>query len=390
VLAPAACAAVLTGVARAAEVRALYVRGVGYAGAGTAPDDGPGLRGFEQAARAVGAAPVELVEIAGGPAPRAPVALEAGSRAIAELRFEEAQRALDAAAAEAVMTGGAGLTATELDDLFLLRGVSELKLGESARVRAWDDFVRAALLAPERVLDAGRFSPSVLETWRRAVAEVQRRARGVLVVRAPPGARVVVDDRAAVPSPAAVPGLAYGEHYVRVEEPGRVPWSTLAVLAAPTLELDVPARAVLALDDRSAAARARRAGAAFALVATPAGAAATGEPLLEIALVRAADDSRRDSAIVRAGDDGQALAHAAKSMIAAETARSAAAARATAPPLGPAPAEARPSFLARRWPLLVAAAAVVGAAVTIGIVASGSGRAGSGFSVSADPGGLGR
>ena len=175
-------------------------------------------------------------------------------------------------------------------------------MGDAGRDRAWEDFVRAALLAPERVLDAGRFAPAVLETWRRAAAEAHRRPRGVLVVRAPIGARVSVDGCPPVAAPAVVSGLIHGEHLVRVEEPGRVPWATPALLTAPALEIDVPARAVLALDDRGALERGRHAGADAVLTAAPleAGASDPAGALLELRLsasprqpARERDRSRR-------------------------------------------------------------------------------------------------
>jgi len=81
----------------------------------------------------VGASPVEVIEIEGGPAPRAAAELGRAQRALAELRFDDARAALDAAVVEATLTGGAGLGAAELDDIFLLRGVAALRMGEIGR-----------------------------------------------------------------------------------------------------------------------------------------------------------------------------------------------------------------------------------------------------------------
>jgi hypothetical protein len=412
VLAAAADPAVPAAGAVRARVHAVYVS----AGpAGPAPADAPGRAAFERAVASAGAGPVEVVEIAGAPPPRAPAELADAQRKLSDLRFDDARAALDAAVAEATLTGGAGLGAAELDDLFLLRGVAALHQGDAGRARAWEDFVRAALLAPERVLDAGRFAPAVQERWRRAAAEAQRRPRGVLVVRAPAGARVAVDGRPPIAAPAVVPGLIHGEHLVRVEEPGRLPWATSAVLTAPALEIDVPARAVLTLDDRAAAERARRAPADAALVAAPlegAGAAAD-DPLLELRLVRASDGSRLGEAIIRV--DGARLAERSPSRegpgtlpgfpddrspriadvepavhrLLATLAPPASLVAAPAATEQPAPSSA--SGPRRWWPwLAVGAALAAGAAIAAALSASGGGGDRNGFPVTADPRGLGK
>ena len=332
---------------------------------------------LDHAARAAGLAPVETVELAPALAPRAHAQLEEGTRALAELRFDDAVRALSAGIAELALTGGASLDAAQMDDLFLLRGVAELKLDEARRAAAWDDFVRAALLAPERILDAGRFAPAVVATWTRAVAEAQRRPRGVLVVRAGPGARVSIDGRPFVSAPAVVPGASYGQHYARVEEVGRAPWATVAVLAAPTLEIEVPPRASWSLDDGSAAERARRAGVDFALVAAPEAGSGAG-PLLKLALIRASDGARQDEALVPVDPSGEAVDKAVARLV-----------NESAPP----PRLPRLSGAAerpRRWPYYAAGAAVLAAiAVTAAIVVS-SGSAGSGFTAGLSPGQLGK
>jgi len=344
----------------------------------------PARAAFARATAAAGLPAPELVAIAGGPTPRAREQLQAAERALAELRFDDAQSALSAAVAEVAITGGAGLNAGELDDLFLLRGVAALRAGEPSRARAWDDLLHAALLAPERVLDAGRFAPAVTDTWRRATAEAQRRPRGVLVVRAGAGAQIVVDGRPAVASPAALPGVAYGEHYVRVEEAGRLPWATLAVLAAPTLEVEVPARARLGLDDRAAAEKGAARRADYALVAEPAPSTAS-EPLLELTLVRVADAGRRDERLVRVDADGGSVTRAVAAILAlARTEAAPPLLAISAPAAAPAPAR-------RTWPYWVAGAALlVGIGVAAAILASGSDGGGSGFSATLNPNGLGK
>src|SRR5450631_1565830 len=71
-------------------------------------------------------------------------------------------------------------------------------------------------------------------------------------------------------------------------------------------------------DDRGAAERARQAGAAFALVATPTEIPAEGEAapvsLLKLSLVRSDDGSRTDVALVRVAD-GEGIRHAVSGML---------------------------------------------------------------------------
>ena len=330
-----------------------------------------------RAASSTGVGAIEDVEIASATAPRARSELQQATQAMAELRYGDAVGALSAAIAEVAITGGAGLDAAELDDLFLLRGAAALHLGDAARASAWDDFVKAALLAPERVLDPGRFPPAVMATWTRAVAEAHRRPRGVLVVRAGPGARVAVDDRPPAGAPAVIAGLTYGEHYIRVEEVGRAPWSTLAVLAAATVDVDVPPRALLSLDDRGAAERARRAGADFAIVATPS-AGASAEPLLDLALVRASDAVRVDAALVRVDSTNDAVTHALARLAAQTTPPSPVAASTASDDTG----------RRRRWPYYVAGLAVAAVAGTVIAIVASSGSSSNGFSVGLNPGQL--
>jgi hypothetical protein len=257
---------------------------------------------FAGACQRAGLPPPELVEVAGAPPPQAAQALAAATTFLDQLRFDEAIRALDLAATDAAVTGAAGLDATALADIYLLRAAATQKSGRAGEPRAWDDFVRAASLAPERVLDGGRFPPAVIKEWKRAVTEVQRRPRGTLVVRAPVEARISIDGRAPARAPAVAPGLPFGQHHLRVEEPGRLPWGTVVSVTAATVELDVPPRPALALDDGAAAARGRRAGAPFVLLAQPRAGASEG--LLSLALVEVTGETRRAQELVDTGASG--------------------------------------------------------------------------------------
>ncbi len=109
-------------------------------------------------------------------------------------------------------------------------------------------------------------------------------------------------------------------------------------------------------DDRGAAERARQAGAAFALVATPTEVPVPGDApalaLLKLALVRSDDGSRFDVALVRA-NDGDGVRHAVSGMLAE------AAPLALAPsPETPPPSVERPKT---GWGQIAAALAVVAA-----------------------------
>ena len=256
-----------------------------------APGDPAAQAAFERQVRRPGwRAPVSL-EVATPAPPRAPEALRDALTALGQLRFAEALGHLDRAAEDAVLTGAAGLSTAELADIYLYRGMVRRKLRPAEAAPAWDDFVHAAALSPGRVLDPGRVPPAAIETWTRAAAEVHRRPQGTLIVRAPAEAEIAVDGRAPVRSPALVPGLAQGEHLIRVEETGRWPWATTVALAGATAEVEVPSRPEIALDDGAAAEAARRSEAAYAVVAQLR--VRRGDPLLELRLVDAVSRQRR-------------------------------------------------------------------------------------------------
>ncbi len=211
-------------------------------------------------------------------------------------------------------TGGAGLTAAELGDLYLYRAMTTARADwkataaappTEARTKAFDDYLRAATILPNRVLNARELPPQVVADFQRAVEVVAKRPRGTLVVKGPADGQVALDGGALMPIAGGVTfrDLPNGEHLLRVEQIGHAPWGTIVPFGQPTLEVDVPARTALVLDDPTAIAHARRMGARFALVAMPKG--GPGAPL-EISLVDTASGARRDAALVpTVGEAGQ-------------------------------------------------------------------------------------
>jgi hypothetical protein len=180
----------------------------------------------------------------GAAAGRARELLHAGLAAYDALRFADAVASFTAAEGEAVSSGAAGLAAAELADVFLFRGMARFQLKSPGD---WDDFVQAALYAPGRTLDPGRFPPAARDTYARAVAEVAAKPRGAVAVGGPAGGRAFVDGAEAGTLPARVEGLPWGAHLVRVESKGHLPWTTRVVLAS--AEVSVNARPAAAPPD---------------------------------------------------------------------------------------------------------------------------------------------
>ena len=126
---------------------------------------------------------------------------------------------------------------------------------------------------PDRAANARQLPPQALADLQRALDIVHKRARGTLVVKGPADALIALDGGALQPLGGGVTfkDLVFGEHLLRVEQIGFTPWGTAIPFGQPEMEIDVPARAPLALDPVTAAAHARRMGARYALVATPKG-----------------------------------------------------------------------------------------------------------------------
>src|SRR5436190_2241841 len=82
---------------------------------------------FSAAAARYGLGPVEVMDIPAPPAPRAAELLKVGAAAAEKLKFAEAETALDAAVAEVMKSGGAGLSPAALSELFLQQAIAAQK-----------------------------------------------------------------------------------------------------------------------------------------------------------------------------------------------------------------------------------------------------------------------
>jgi len=308
----ASCALLLASVtARADEAPLVHPI---YAHLPDAPENDSARQLFTAAATRYNLRPVEVVDVPAPAAPRAPDNVRIGILNTQKLAFSEAQHDLDAAAAEVATTGGAGLTAAELDDLYLFRAMATARADwnaqpnaapTDARTRAFDDYQRAATLAPTRTLNERELPPQVVADFKRAVEVIHKRPLGTLVVKGPADAQVALDGGPLMPIAGGVTihDVSFGEHLIRVEQIGFAPWGTIVPFGQPSVEIDVPTRAALTLDDATAAAHGRRMGARFALVAAAKG--GPGSPV-EISLVDTGSGARRDSALVpTTGEAGQ-------------------------------------------------------------------------------------
>lgn len=249
-----------------------------------APEDDALRRAFTSAATRYGLRPVEVVDVPAPPAPRAPELIKSGVLDVQKIAFGEGLHDLDAAAAEAATTGGAGLSADDLSDLYLNRAIATAHADwnatadappNEARTRAYADYLRAATLTPARVLNPREIPPQALADFARAVAEIQQRPRGTLSVSGSADAQVALDGGAPMPVAGGVVlrDLVYGEHLIHVEELGHAGWGAVVSINQPMQDLVIPARPVLGLDGATAAMHARRMGARFALVLEPKGGA---------------------------------------------------------------------------------------------------------------------
>jgi hypothetical protein len=119
---------------------------------------GAKLGPVEQVARRAGAAIIDRSPAANA-LPATAATLKRGIEAYDALRFEDAWTTLDEARALADRTGAAGLTQSQLADLFLYRGLVRIQQGELNAY--WDELVTSVTIDPVRVLDPARFPPRV-------------------------------------------------------------------------------------------------------------------------------------------------------------------------------------------------------------------------------------
>jgi len=301
----AACLALTSTAAAAAEDPAPLVHPI-FAHLPDAPENDRARQDFTAAATHYNLRPVEVVDVPSPAPPHGPDDARIGILNAQKQAFGEALKSLDAAANEAAATGGAGFSTAELTDLYLNRAIATARADWKAqaaaaptdeRTRAFDDYLRAATLTPDRAPNARELPPQALADLQKAMEIVHKRPRGTLVVKGPGDALVSLDGGALQPLAGGVTfkDLVFGEHLLRVEQIGFAPWGTTIPFGQPSMEIDVPARAPLGLDAATAAAHARRMGAKFALVATPKG--GPGTPV-ELSLIDAATAVPRDAALV--------------------------------------------------------------------------------------------
>ncbi len=355
-------------------------------------------RAFGAATARYKLAPLETIDVPAPPEPKAPALLKAAIGDTLKLAFDDALPKLDAALAEVDATGGAGLPAEDLAQLFLYRGFATARADwkapadaaavSPARTQAFADYVRAATLAPNRPLNPREIPPQVVADFARALADVRKQPTATLVITGDADAQVSLDGA----PPTNVAGgvtfhdVLYGDHFLRVEEIGRQPWGARVALAAPTVEQAIPARDALALDDRIAADHAHRMGARFALVGERKPGPGTHLELrlidlagkkIDAALVSTTRDEHGalDAAVMRLDEDARRIQQLE---LAGAPAPVPVAPPPDAPPpvlAAPVPARATidgdPAAWARdHWPLLTAVGVVVASALILSISAS--------------------
>ncbi len=336
---------------------------------------------------------VEVVDIEVPPLPPIGASIKAGMDLVKKLAFDDARKQLNDAAEKAAMTGCAGLTTDEISNLYLSRAMAiaradwkpERSVDEATRVRAYEDYVRAATVTPNRVLHPNDYPPQVIEDWAKAIAEIKQRPQGTLTISGSPAALVIFDGQPPLSARGGVTFKGpYGEHYVAVEEPGRARWGSTVLVNAPSSEVPVPARAALTLDDAVAASHALRQGAKFALV----GELRLGEgpPELQLRLVDVTgirhdatvvplttEPGAVDAATMRLDEEArriEQLGLAPGSSLASPPGASAAAPplfAAVPPPAQPSLRDNPTAWARQHWPLVTAVGTLIGASLILGL-----------------------
>ena len=180
----------------------------------------PGVRvaPIDEAARRAGAAVIDRSPSA-TTLPATASIIKRGIEAYDALRYDDAWATLDEARALTDRTGAAGLTQSQLADLFLYRGLIKTQQGDTNS--AWEELVVANTVDPLRELDPGRFPPKIIAEFERAQATVKNKGTAELTLTVPTGCRVSVDaTNVNVASPIQ---LIVGRHWVRVTCADREP-----------------------------------------------------------------------------------------------------------------------------------------------------------------------
>jgi hypothetical protein len=176
---------------------------------------------LEDVARRAGAALIDRSPAADA-VPATASFVKRGIEAYDALRFEDAWATLDEARALADRTGAAGLTQSQLADLFLYRGLVKIQQGEL--YASWDELVASVAIDPVRVLDPARFPPRVATELARVHQAFASRNRATLAVDAPPGCTALIDG-APVSAVGSIQPFV-GSHWVYVRCADRAPWGT--------------------------------------------------------------------------------------------------------------------------------------------------------------------
>jgi len=228
---------------------------------------GRDVRPVAAAARAMGAAIVDT-------SPATPVAsaiptlVARGIEGYDKLRYADAWQALEEARIAVDRTGAEGMTPTQLSDLFLYRGLLRTQRNDPT---AFDELASAIVVDPNRVFDAARFSPDVIENLERARTTVGGRPRATLAVDAPAGCTVAIDGSTTEVAAPRVPGT----HWVRVTCPDHAPWGARVDVSAPATSVVARPVRYAAPSDAEMLIQARTAGATALIAAEVRGEVAT-------------------------------------------------------------------------------------------------------------------
>jgi hypothetical protein len=222
----------LTAIAVAVLGMALASRGEAAPAADVVVVWAPGARvaPIDEVARQAGAAVIDRSPSANA-IPATASILKRAIDAYDGLRYDDAWATLQEARALADRTGAAGLTQTQLADLFLYRGLVKIQQGEPNTY--WDELVTSVTIDPVRVLDPARFPPRVATELARVRQALTDRKRATLAVDAPAGCTVLIDGAAASAVGSAQPLV--GSHWVHVTCADRAPWGTRAELTGDQL-----------------------------------------------------------------------------------------------------------------------------------------------------------
>ncbi len=358
-----------------------------YVSAEGAAHDDAARDAFRQAATKLGLGPAETVDPPPLPKPQGPASVAAGSAQVRELAFEEGRSLLASAVAEATSSGAAGFNRDTLCDAFLYLAMALDRADwrdlpeagpQPANADAAAAYLQAAVLCPQRQLYQRTFPPLARHRFDQAVTALKTRGSGLLVIDAPDDALVSVDAGPLAPAPVKV-SLPYGEHFVRVERPGRMPWGARVPLSLPVLDVNPATQAFRSFSDAEAVKHARRMAAAYALV----GELLPGsEPLVQLRLVEVATGKRIDStrvplqrevggvyaAAMRLDEQARRLEMKAGAPQDAQALQIASAPVRATDPSQPGPTEDPEGWARKRWPLLAAVGVVVLTSLVLGVV----------------------